>query len=119
MYMKTFRTTEITTPLSAEQISQYERDGYLVVSQGCSKDLIHAYNSHIYNIRSAENVVDWAKQSPNQQLNDDGRFSLRLVNRRLHDSFSDQRKKPPILRGALAQLWRDEAVGIQCTSSFK
>ncbi|HLU22396.1 phytanoyl-CoA dioxygenase family protein [Lederbergia graminis] len=117
--MKTFRTTEITTPLSAEQISQYERDGYLVVSQGCSKDLIHVYNSHIYNIRSAENVVDWAKPSPNKQLNDDGRFSLRLFNPHLHDSFSEQMMKLPIIRGALAQLLGDEAVGIQSMYFFK
>ncbi len=108
------------TPLTAEQIAQYERDGYLILRQGCSDDLIEAYNSHIYSIRAAETIPDWA--SPwrgGKPADDKDRFSVRLFNPHKHDGFSLQMMKLPVVRGALAQLLGDEAAGVQSMYFYK
>ncbi|MBS4222633.1 phytanoyl-CoA dioxygenase family protein [Lederbergia citrea] len=109
----------LIAPLSLEQIAQYEKDGYLVVRGGCSNDLIDAYNSYIYTIRSAEEIEEWAKPHIGKILTDEDRFSLRVFNPHLHDGFSLQMMKLPIVRGALAQLLGDEAVGIQSMYFYK
>lgn len=105
--------------LSNEQIKQYEKDGFLVLKGGCSKDLVDAYNSHIYTIRSAEEMEEWAKPHAGKTLTGKDRFSLRLFNPHLHDGFSLQMMKLPIVRGALAQILGDEAVGIQSMYFYK
>ncbi|MEK3890496.1 phytanoyl-CoA dioxygenase family protein [Bacillus sp. FSL K6-3431] len=106
-------------PLSGEQIAQYEKDGFLVVKGGCSNDLIDAYNSYIYTIRAAEEIQEWAKPHIGKILSDKDRFSLRVFNPHLHDGFSLQMMKLPIVRGVLAQMLGDEAVGIQSMYFYK
>lgn len=108
-----------TSPLSPEQVKQYEEDGYLVIRNGCSSDLIQAFNSHIYTIRSAEKLQDWAHPRKGHEISDKDRFSVRLFNPHLHDGFSLQMMKLPIIRDTLAQLLGDEAVGIQSMYFYK
>lgn len=110
---------ERKSPLSSEQIKQYERDGFLIVPNGCSEDLREAYNSHIYTVRAAEEIEDWAKPHQGKIIKDKDRFALRVFNPHLHDGFSLQMMKLPLVRGALAQLLGDEAVGIQSMYFYK
>ncbi|MEH6992581.1 phytanoyl-CoA dioxygenase family protein [Neobacillus drentensis] len=108
-----------TSPLSPEQVKQYEEDGYLVIRNGCSNDLIEAFNSHNYTIRSAEELPDWAHPRYGHEISDKDRFTVRLFNPHLHDGFSLQMMKLPIIRDTLAQLLGDQAVGIQSMYFYK
>ncbi|CAG7621972.1 phytanoyl-CoA dioxygenase family protein [Paenibacillus allorhizosphaerae] len=110
-----------TAPLSEEQIRQYQEYGYLVLPQGCSADLIHAYNAHIHSIRSADPIPEWAfpRKRGQEFVSEEERFSVRLFNPHKHDGFSVQMLKLPVVRGALAQLMGDEAVGIQSMYFYK
>jgi phytanoyl-CoA hydroxylase len=112
-------TIKRTLPLSPEQVKQYEEDGYLVIRNGCSSDLIEVFNAHIYTIRSAEKLPDWAHPRKGHEISDKDRFSVRLFNPHLHDGFSLQMMKLPIIRDTLAQLLGDEAVGIQSMYFYK
>lgn len=107
-------------PLSEEEIQGYKNNGYHIIRQGCSEDLIDAYNGHIYTIRSAEDILEWAKPRKDAQISEKDRFSIRLFNPHLHDGFSLQMMKLPIVRGALAQLLDgEEAVGVQSMYFYK
>lgn len=112
---------ERLTPLTADQVQQYERDGYIVLRQACSDDLIDAYNAHIHTIRSAdiEEMAPWAVPNRGKPFEEIMRFSLRLFNPHLHDGFSLQMMKLPVVRGALAQVLGDEAVGVQSMYFYK
>lgn len=103
---------ERLSPLTPEQIRFYEDNGYLIIRQACSRDLIDIYNLHMYNM-AAKDIPDRA-ESP-----DKARFSFRVFNPHLQDSFSLQMMKLPLVRGALAQLLGDEAMGIQSMYYFK
>jgi phytanoyl-CoA hydroxylase len=114
--------TERSTPLTMEQVQQYEKDGYIILSRGCSDDLIDAFNSHIHAIRSNDPMPQWAaphKGKEVDELTEKDRYSLRLFNPHLHDGFSLQMMKLPIVRGALAQVLGDEAVGVQSMYFYK
>jgi phytanoyl-CoA hydroxylase len=107
-------------PLSAGQIQKYKDEGFLVIPQGCSDDLIDAFNSHIHSIRSSDSMPEWAKPRRGGAAVDDAdRFSVRLFNPHLHDGFSLQMMKLPVVRGALAQLLGDEAAGVQSMYFYK
>lgn len=107
-------------PLSQEQVDQFQEQGYLLLKGACSKDLIHAYNRHIYDIRSMDPLPTWAQPRKGQsQADAKERFSLRLFNPHQQDGFSLQMMKLPIIRGALAQLMGDEAVGVQSMYFYK
>ncbi|WP_409346059.1 phytanoyl-CoA dioxygenase family protein [Paenibacillus sp. MBLB4367] len=107
-------------PLTPEQVKQYEDNGYLIIKNGCSDDLIDAFNSHIHAIRTADPIAEWAKlRSGSEPVEDKDRFSVRLFNPHLHDGFSLQMMKLPIVRGALAQVLGDEAVGVQSMYFYK
>lgn len=111
---------ERTTPLTEEQIAQYKEDGFIIIKGGCSDDLIHTFNAHIHAIRSADEMPDWAKPKKGKEFIDDkDRFSVRLFNPHLHDGFSLQMMKLPIVRGSLAQLLGDEATGVQSMYFYK
>ncbi|WP_054024583.1 phytanoyl-CoA dioxygenase family protein [Bacillus sp. FJAT-28004] len=107
--------SELLMPLSNEQLEQYNRDGFIIIKNGCSSDLIDAFNRHIFEIRSAplDETPDWARTS------EKARFSSRLFNPHQHDSFSRQVMKLPIVRGALAQLMKKEAVCVQSMFFYK
>lgn len=110
------------TPLSKQQIEQYEKDGYIILPQCCSEDLIDMFNSHIHSIRSVEEqeMPEWASPwKADRPREDKYRYSIRLFNPHLHDGFSLQMMKMPIVRGALAQLLGDEAVGVQSMYFYK
>ncbi|MEX2103819.1 MAG: phytanoyl-CoA dioxygenase family protein, partial [Bacilli bacterium] len=100
-------------PLSDEQVQFYHENGYIILKQGCHDELIDKFNNHIYDIRKTDPMPEWAK------TDDDKRFSLRMFNPHQHDSFSLQMMKLPVVRGALAQLMDDEAVGVQSMYFFK
>jgi len=109
-----------TAPLSEEQINQFHEEGYLLLKNGCSDDLIHAFNSHIHSIRSSDSMPEWAlPRKGAQQVTDKDRFSVRLFNPHQHDSFSEQMMKVPVIRGGLAQLMGDEAVCVQSMYFYK
>lgn len=110
---------ERLSPLSAEQIRSYEERGFLLLRRGCSQDLIDAYNAHIHSIRSADPIPEWAKPHTPRANDTSGRFRVRLFNPHLHDGFSLQMMKLAIVRGALAQLLGDEAVGVQSMYFYK
>lgn len=113
-------TSTRLSPLTEEQMNQYHTDGFLVIRGGCSDDLIDAFNAHIHSIRSAEMIPEWAAPSKGgKPAGDKERFSVRLFNPHLHDGFSLQMMKLPIVRGALAQLMGDEAVGVQSMYFYK
>jgi phytanoyl-CoA hydroxylase len=99
--------SERPSPLTAEQINEYENNGYLIIRQGCSDDLTEAYNSHIYTLRV------------NQDVEEEGQFSKRMFNPHNDDSFSLQMMKLPIVRGAVEQILGKEAAGIQSMYFFK
>lgn len=101
--------SELLKPLSSSQLEQYKRDGFVIIKNGCSSDLIDAFNRHIFELRSAplEETPDWARTS------EKSRYSIRLFNPHQHDSFSRQVMKLPIVRGTLAQLMGKEAVCVQ------
>ncbi|MCZ8514272.1 phytanoyl-CoA dioxygenase family protein [Paenibacillus filicis] len=108
------------TPLSEEQVRTYHKDGYLIIKGGCSNDLIDAFNAHIHSIRSADVIADWAKpRKGKEQASDQDRFSVRLFNPHLHDGFSLQMMKLPVVRGALAQVLGNEACGVQSMYFYK
>lgn len=110
--------SERLNSLTNEQINFYHDNGYIIIPKGCSDDLIDAFNSHVYTIRSGEVIPDWA--SPDRSgFEHKNRFSIRVFNPHLHDGFSLQMMKLPIVRGALAQLLGDEAVGIQSMYFYK
>lgn len=112
--------TERLNPLTPEQVREYEENGYLIIRKECSDDLIDAFNSHIHTIRTADPIAEWAKpKSGSAPIEDKDRFSVRLFNPHLHDGFSLQMMKLPIVRGALAQLLGDEAVGVQSMYFYK
>jgi phytanoyl-CoA hydroxylase len=100
-------------PLSDTQVQFYQENGYVILKQGCHEELIDVFNNHIHDIRKIDPMPDWAK------VEDDKRFSLRMFNPHQHDSFSLQMMKLPVVRGALAQLMDDEAVGVQSMYFFK
>lgn len=100
-------------PLSDKEIELYNRDGFYLIKNGCSHDLIDVFNSHIHTIRSADKMAEWAA------VKDEDRFKLRVFNPHLHDGFALQMMKLPIIRGALAQLLGDEAVGVQSMYFYK
>jgi phytanoyl-CoA hydroxylase len=110
-------STERLNPLTQTQVEQYDRDGYLLVEQACSPDLINAYNSYIHTIRSAEELPEWDRRAANVDRGQ--RFSVRLFNPHRHDGFSLEMMKLPVVRGALAQLLGDEAVGVQSMYFYK
>jgi len=111
---------ERLAPLTSEQLGEYERDGFIVIRKACSDDLLDAFNAHIHSIRSAEQIVEWAvPRRGADSINDKERFSIRLFNPHLHDGFSLQMMKLPVVRGALAQLLGDEAVGVQSMYFYK
>lgn len=100
-------------PLTNEQVKFYHKNGYIILKKGCHDELIDVFNNHIHSIRTSDPMPDWAK------VDDDKRFSLRMFNPHQHDSFSLQMMKLPVVRGALAQLMDDEAVGVQSMYFFK
>ncbi|MBM7622198.1 phytanoyl-CoA hydroxylase [Bacillus tianshenii] len=104
---------ERLSPLTNEQVEQYDRDGYILIKKGCSHDLIDVFNAHIHTIRSADVMPEWAAVEP------EDRFKLRVFNPHLHDGFALQMMKLPIVRGALAQIMGDEAVGVQSMYFYK
>jgi len=107
-------------PLTRDQVGQYERDGYLILRKACSDDLIDMYNAHIHTIRSGDDMPEWARpRKGDNPVDDADRFSIRLFNPHLHDGFSLQMMKHPVVRGALAQLLGDEAVGVQSMYFYK
>lgn len=106
-------TKERLSPLSAEQIQQFQNDGFLLLRNGCSYDLIGAYNGHIYDIRNQDPMPEWAA------CDEAKKYALRLFNPHKHDSFSRQMMKLPIIRGALAQLMGMEAMGVQSMYFYK
>jgi phytanoyl-CoA hydroxylase len=112
---------ERTKPLSQEQIEQYDNQGYIIIQGGCSDDLIDAFNAHVHAIRSEDPLPAWAKprRKQDQEITEQDRFSIRLFNPHLHDGFSLQVMKLPIVRGALAQVLGDEAVGVQSMYFYK
>ncbi len=111
---------ERLAPLTAEQQQFYADNGYLVLRRGVSDDLIDAYNAHIRTIRASDNMPEWALPRKGREIVDDkDRFSVRLFNPHLHDGFSLQMMKLPIVRGALAQLLGDEAAGVQSMYFYK
>lgn len=103
----------ITTPLTQAQIDQFHDDGFLLIKNGCSADLIDAYNGHIYDLRNMDPMPEWAACEPSK------RYSVRLFNPHLHDGFAAQMMKLPIIRGTLAQMMGREAVGIQSMFFYK
>jgi phytanoyl-CoA hydroxylase len=105
-------------PLTAEQIHFYHEQGYLIVKSGCSADLIDAFNGHIHDIRSSDDMPEWALPKKKGSTERD-RYSLRMFNPHKHDSFSRQVMKLPIIRGALAQLMGDEATCVQSMYFYK
>jgi phytanoyl-CoA hydroxylase len=112
--------TERLSPLNEEQRQYYADNGYLIIKKGVSDDLIDAFNAHIHTIRSSDSMPDWALPRKGRDVVDDkDRFSLRLFNPHLHDGFSLQMMKLPIVRGALAQLLDTEAVGVQSMYFYK
>lgn len=111
--LKVESTFELRKPLTDKEVEQYNKDGFYLIKNGCSQDLIDAFNAHIYTIRSAEILEDWAA------VQDEDRFKHRLFNPHLHDGFALQMMKLPIIRGALAQLMGDEAVGVQSMYFYK
>jgi phytanoyl-CoA hydroxylase len=114
-----FHENELLKPLTEIEAEQYIRDGYIVIKQGCSQDLIEAFNAHVHTIRSSDPMPDWALPRKGQQVEAKDRFSVRLFNPHLHDGFSLQMMKLPIIRGALSQLLGDEAVGVQSMYFYK
>lgn len=99
-------------PLAPEQIRFFHDNGYLIVRKACSRDLIDIYNGHMYGM--AAQHIPGRSASP-----DKATFSYRVFNPHLRDSFSLQMMKLPLIRGALAQLMGDEAVGVQSMYFFK
>ena len=45
---------ERLSPLSDEQVQFYKDNGYVLLRNGCSHDLIDAFNAHIYTIRASD-----------------------------------------------------------------
>jgi phytanoyl-CoA hydroxylase len=114
------KNRERPTPLSAEQINQFQEQGYLLVKKGCSTDLVDAYNNHIYELRSSDPIPEWAQPRRGQtEVSEKERFSVRLFNPHQQDGFSRQMMKLSIIRGALAQLMGDEAVCVQSMYFYK
>lgn len=113
-------TNDLLKPLSQEQVDFYDENGYVVLRRGCSSDLIHAYNGHIHAIRSSDDMPEWARPRRGKEAADDAdRFRLRVFNPHLHDGFSLQMMKLPVIRGGLAQVLGDEAVGVQSMYFYK
>jgi len=111
---------ERTTPLTQEQVDFFHEHGYVLIKRGCSADLIDAFNGHIRDIRSGDDIPDWARpRKGSEPINEKDRFSVRLFNPHIHDSFSRQVMKLPIVRGALAQVMGDEAVCVQSMYFYK
>lgn len=111
---------ELLMPLTKEQIDQFNEQGFLLLKKGCSSDLMDAYNNHIYDIRSADSMPEWARpRKKSENADDKERFSLRLFNPHQQDGFSRQMMKLPIVRGALAQLMGDEASCVQSMYFYK
>jgi len=107
----------LLAPLSPDELKQYDELGYVVLREQCSPDLIHAFNQHIHQIRSQDPIVEWAR--PHHESVERDRFRLRLFNPHLHDGFSLQMMKLPVVRGALAQIFQAEAVGVQSMYFYK
>lgn len=105
---------ESKNPLTDTEIEQYSRDGFYIIKNGCSHDLIEAFNSHIHTIRSAQEMPDWVAVKDVED-----RFKIRVFNPHLHDGFALQMMKLPIIKRALAQLMGDEAVGVQSMYFYK
>ena len=57
---------ERLAPLTDAQVREYHENGYIVISKGCSDDLINMFNSHVHSIRSSEVIPDWAKPKKRQ-----------------------------------------------------
>ncbi|WP_308637238.1 phytanoyl-CoA dioxygenase family protein [Paenibacillus silvisoli] len=100
------------TPLDEAQVAFFEENGYLLLRNACSGDLIDIYNQHMYNL--AKNDIPNQPDSPEKAT-----FSFRVFNPHLKDSFSMQMMKLPLIRGGLAQLMGDEGVGVQSMFFFK
>lgn len=110
---------ERLTPLSQEQIDFFHEQGYVLIKGGCSGDLIDAFNGHVRDLRSGDDVPDWAMPRKDGKIADKDRFTLRLFNPHQRDSFSRQVMKLPVIRGGLAQLMGDEAVCVQSMYFYK
>ncbi|QHT62495.1 phytanoyl-CoA dioxygenase family protein [Paenibacillus lycopersici] len=111
-------------PLTESQIEAFTNNGYLIIKNSVSTDLIDAYNRHIHDLRAlaADEMPEWVKEGMKHNQADSfdkSRFTTRVFNPHKSDSFSLQMMKLPIIRGALAQLLGDEAVGIQTMYFFK
>lgn len=106
-------------PLTQEEIDFFHEQGYLLLKGGCSTDLIDAFNGHIHDIRSSDEIPEWALPRKAGIVEEKERFSVRLFNPHKHDSFSRQVMKLPVVRGALAQVMGDEAVCVQSMYFYK
>ena len=108
-----------TSPLTEEQVEFYRENGYVLLKRACSEDLIDAYNRHIRDLRSGDDVPEWALPRRAGVIVENDRFTVRLFKPHKHDGFSVQMMKLPVVRGALAQLMGDEAVGVQSMYFYK
>lgn len=111
--MKVEKQLERLKPLTSKEVEQYNENGFVLIKNGCSHDLIDAFNSHIHSIRSASEMPNWAA------VKDENRFKVRVFNPHLHDGFALQMMKLPVVSGALAQLMGDKAVGVQSMYFYK
>jgi phytanoyl-CoA hydroxylase len=98
--------------LTLEQIDFFNENGYLIIPRACSLDLIEIYNKHIFTMASKD-IPDRVESV------EKAKFSFRVFNPHLKDSFSLQMMKLPLIRGVLAQLMGNEAVGCQSMYFFK
>lgn len=107
-----FQDSVKSKPLTQNQIDFFHETGYLIIPRACSLDLIEVYNKHMFNMASKDipDQVDSVEKA---------KFSFRVFNPHLKDSFSLQMMKLPVIRGALAQLMGDDAVGCQSMYYFK
>src|SRR4051794_4319284 len=112
------------SPLTEEQIKDYEKNGYLIIKNQVDPGAIDRYNEHIKQLRSlpADEMPAWVQEG--MKHNQAGsfeasRFTTRIFNPHKSDDLSLSFMKLPVIRGALAQLLGDEAVGIQTMYFFK
>lgn len=110
-------TTTDLQELTAEQVAEYHRNGFIIVEDIVSPEEREALIAHFMGVHSGEQKVDWFEPRDPESRPD--LYWKRLFQTHQHDKLSMDTMRLPRAGRILHDLLGTEAVGIQSMFFFK